>query len=52
MDYQGEMHDLISNIRDLLRESSNTTQNINTIMVELDTIRKKYSGETYIKRRL
>lgn len=45
MDYQGEMHDLISNIRDLLRESSNTTQNINTIMVELDTIRKKYSGE-------
>src|SRR3990167_421387 len=44
-----EMHDIISSIRDLLRESSNTAQNINTIMVELDTIRKKYRGEKISK---
>lgn len=45
----GEMHDIIGSIRDLLRESSNTAQNINTIMVELDTIRKKYRGEKISK---
>lgn len=44
-----DMHDLISSIRDLLRESSNVAQNIDTIMVELDTIRKKYRGEKISK---
>lgn len=44
-----EMHDIISSIRDLLRESSNIVQSINTIMVELDTIRKKYRGEKISK---
>lgn len=35
--------------RDLLIESSNIAQNIDTIMVELYTIRKKYRGEKISK---
>ncbi len=44
-----ETHDIIGSIRDLLRESSNIAQNIDTIMVELYTIRKKYRGEKILK---
>ena len=45
----GKMHDIISGIRDLLREASNEAQKIDTAMIELGTIKRKYEGEIISK---
>lgn len=47
--YGGEMHDIMSGIRNLLREASNDVQKIDTAMIELNTIRTKYRGEKISK---
>ena len=47
--YGGEMHNIMSGIRDLLREASNDIQKIDTASIELDTIRTKYRGEKISK---
>ena len=47
--YGGKMHDILSGIRDLLRETSNDIQKIDTANIELDTIRKKFRGEKISK---
>lgn len=43
------LHDIMSGIRDISRESSNIAQNIDTIITELETIKRKYKGEEISK---
>ena len=43
--YKSEMHDIVSGIADLLRDSSNIAQDISTIMYDLDQIRKMQKSD-------
>ena len=47
--YGGELYDILSGIRDLLRDVSNDVRKIDTANIELDTIRKKFRGEKILK---
>ena len=49
LDQSSEIHDILSGTIDLLRESSSAAQNIGTIMVELDTIKRKYKHQDILK---